>query len=110
MSSEDSTRFEFLSEGPKGTIKKIIHYQKITNHFFNLAFGDRDEERKTLVDLSRTNINDKGKVLATVAFTIFEFMSHHANAVVIIQGATLSRTRLYQMGIAGSWREISALF
>ena len=110
ISSEDHTAFEFLSEGPNGTIKKIIHYQKITSTVFNLAFGDWDEENLTLWDLARSNNADRDKVLATVAFTIFEFMDNHPEAIVIAQGATPSRTRLYQMGIKANWKEISLLF
>ena len=35
------TRFEFVSEGPKGAIRKLIEFQETTNsQVFNLAFGD----------------------------------------------------------------------
>ena len=31
--------YEFLSQGSKGTIKKVVHYQEIGENVFNLAFG-----------------------------------------------------------------------
>ncbi|RZJ98764.1 MAG: hypothetical protein EOO46_24270 [Flavobacterium sp.] len=110
IASEDHTAFDFLSEGPKGTIRKIVRYQKITASIFNLAFGDWDDEKQSLSDLTRSNNADMEKVLATVAFTVFAFMDHHPGATVIAQGATPARTRLYQMGIKANWKEISLLF
>lgn len=107
---EGYTRFEFLSEGPKGTIKKVVHYQLMAGRVFNLAFGDWDEEKGTISDLVRSNNNDRDKVLATVAFTLIEFMEHCSDAIVMAQGATPARTRLYQMGIKNNWVEISLLF
>lgn len=77
---------------------------------FNLAFGDWDEETQSLSDLARSNNNDRDKILATVAFTIFEFMENHTGSTVIAQGVTSSRTRLYQIGIKANWKEISLLF
>ncbi len=44
--SQNHSRFEFLSEGPKGTIKKVVLYQRVTKGHFNLAFGDWDEQGK----------------------------------------------------------------
>ena len=35
------TVYEFVSEGPKGRIAKIVKYTKIsTNDMYNLGFGD----------------------------------------------------------------------
>ena len=110
LAFEDSTRFEFLSEGPKGTIKKVVHYQFMAGQVFNLAFGDWNEEQRSISDLSRSNNGDRDKVLATVAFTLIEFIHYHLPATVFIKGSTGSRTRLYQIGIKNSWLEISHFF
>lgn len=107
---EDYTRFEFLSEGPNGTIKKVVHYQRMATNLFNLAFGDWDENKQTILDTTRSNNNDRDKVLTIVAFTLVEFLEQHPTAVVAAQGATPARTRLYQMGIKANWMEISLLF
>lgn len=82
----------------------------MAGHVFNLAFGDWDEKRQTIADLVRSNNNDRNKVLATVAFTVFEFINHHPNVIVFAKGSTTSRTRLYQIGIKNYWIEISHFF
>lgn len=102
--------YEFLSEGPKGSIKKAALYQKAGPNLFNLAFGDWDEIGQRVNDQIRSNNNDRGKVLATVAFTVIDFVKHHPNAVLIAKGSTPARTRLYQMGISAYWYEIGHLF
>ncbi len=51
--------YEFLSEGPKGTIKKVVHYQQLNEHVFNLAFGDWDEVQQEIDDNIRSNNNDR---------------------------------------------------
>jgi hypothetical protein len=53
-----------------------------------------------------TNNNDREKVLATVAYSIVEFSNHYGNPFIMAVGSTPSRTRLYQMGIAGLLDEI----
>lgn len=44
----------------------------------------------------RTNNKDIEKVLATVASTIYIFFEHHEGTIVIAEGSTYSRTRLYR--------------
>jgi hypothetical protein len=52
------TRFEFVSEGPKGAIRKLIEFQETTNpDVFNLAFGDLNPETQEIDDLS---VSDNG--------------------------------------------------
>jgi hypothetical protein len=108
----DSTRatYEFLSEGPKGTIKKVIHYQDLGQNRFNLAFGDWNEEKREIDDKIRSNNSDMDKVLRTVALTVIEFLQHTPEAVVFLRGSTEARTRLYQMGIIENEPEIAKLF
>ena len=40
VSEYDPTVYEFLSDGPKGLIRKVIYYQEIRKDIFNLSFGD----------------------------------------------------------------------
>ena len=109
ITDDDHEIFEFLSAGPKGTIKKVVQYKLIGNNIYNLGFGDWDEKAQTIRDKVRTNNEDRNKVLATVAFTVLDFMQFHLNAIVFAQGSTPARTRLYQMGIHANWYEISLL-
>lgn len=102
--------YEFISEGPKGNIKKIVRFSQIGTSLFNLAFGDLDELTGEISDISVTNNADSRKVLTTVAATVYDFTDHYYGALVIAKGSTLSRTRLYRMGITNHWRAVSLDF
>jgi hypothetical protein len=102
--------YEFVSEGPKGNIKKIIRFTKISSSVFSVGFGDLDEETGEISDTVITNNNDSHKVLATVAATIHDFTIQYPGAWVIAKGSTLSRTRLYRIGITNHWEEIKTDF
>lgn len=106
--NEDFLDYDFFSEGPKGRIKKIVHYQRINQQpaVYNLAFGDLNEVTGGIDDAINTNNGDSEKVLATVASTIVDFTNKYQNAYVYAAGSTLSRTRRYQMGILKIWNEI----
>lgn len=104
--------FEFDSEGPNGTIRKVVRFSpqnsnKIT--YFNLGFGDLDLKTGAINDLSKSNNNDREKISATVAATVLVFTKHFPDVMVYAQGSTPARTRLYQMGIAANWVEIGNL-
>ena len=88
--------FEFFSEGPKGRILKIVEYQPLGGRFYNLAFGDSIESTKDFDDFVRTNNEDTEKVLSTVASTLYIFFQHHEGTIVIAEGSTQARTRLYR--------------
>jgi hypothetical protein len=81
--------YEFYSEGSRGRIKKVILYEKIGNNLFNLGFGDWNEELQRLDDSSRSNNGDRGKVLATVAYTALEFTSKFPHALIFAEGRAL---------------------
>lgn len=102
--------YEFLSSGPKGTIKKVVNYQEISPGVFNLAFGDWDEIEQRIKDNTRSNNSDRDLILATVASTVIDFMKFHPGCILFAQGETPAKTRLYQMGINANWQEINSLF
>jgi hypothetical protein len=103
--------YEFVSEGPKGKIKKIVEYSETgTENVYNLAFGDFDENTKNINDLSVTNNGDSLKVLATVASTVYAFTEKHPESWIFATGSTTVRTRLYRMGITNNIEEIKTDF
>lgn len=104
--------YEFYSEGPNGKIRKVIQYQQFPSDedLFSLGFGDVDDESKQLDDLAVSNNKDTKKILATVAKTVVAFLNEHPTAIIMAQGSTPSRTRLYQMGITQFWEEINEQF
>jgi len=110
--SEESFKvYEFISEGPKGSIKKIVQFTETSIlTVFNLAFGDYDENTKTSNDLSVTNNGDSLKILATVASTVYAFMEKYPNSSIFATGSTSVRTRLYRRGITNNLAEINKDF
>lgn len=97
---ENLTTFEFLSEGIKGQILKIIQFQKMNHHnLYNLAFGDKNEKYGNIDDKVVTDNGDSDKVLATVVSAIYTFVNYYPQSWIYATGSTASRTRLYRMGI-----------
>lgn len=97
---QDFTIFEFLSEGPKGKISKVVQFQQIEEtDVYNLAFGDFNTVTGELDDKIVTDNGDSEKVLATVVAAIYSFTTHYPDTWVYAIGSTDARTRLYRMGI-----------
>jgi len=107
IAGQQDDQYEFLSEGPKGEIRKVIHYHLIGENMYNLGFGDWDEVNEEVNDKSRSNNDDREKILATVADSVVLFMQSHPYATVFAQGETPAKTRLYQMAINREWAAIS---
>lgn len=92
--------FEFVSEGPKGKINKMIRYEEIeVNNLFNLSFGDKSELTGDIDDMAISNNNDTVKILNTVVSTVYTITDMHPDAWIHAAGSTPSRTRLYRMGL-----------
>jgi hypothetical protein len=111
--NEDDFTYWFYSEGPKGRIRKRVQFQhrpELGKNAFNLSFGDWDESTGRLNDRAISNNGDHLKVLHTVAEGVREFINLWPDAIIWVKGSTISRTRLYQMGIASFWKEISQEF
>lgn len=113
FNSNDYQDYEFYSVGPKGQILKIVSFSRIGYReppVYNLAFGDLNSTTGKLDDTVVSDNQDINVVLATVANTILEFCNRYENNYVYAKGSTPSRTRLYQMGVARLWLEISSEF
>jgi hypothetical protein len=66
--------FEFISEGPKGNITKLVKYNKTNlKDLYNLAFGDKSNDTGLIDDRVISNNGDADKILATVVKTVFTF-------------------------------------
>lgn len=108
---ETSMVFEFVSEGNRGSISKLVVYSEThLHHFYNLGFGDKDEATGEIDDEVITNNGDSEKVLATVASTLYIFMEKYPDAMVFAMGSTKARTRLYRIGITNNLIEIQQDF
>lgn len=72
------TTFEFLSEGKKGKIVKVIQFQQMNlENLYNLAFGDKNSDTGKLDDQIITDNGDSAKVLATVVSAIYAFADRY---------------------------------
>ncbi len=108
---ETLTVFEFVSEGPRGAIRKLIHFQPThTDGVYNLAFGDRNLQTEDIDDLAVTNNGDTDKVLGTVVAALYAFLDKQPEALVYATGSTRARTRLYRMGITRFYEEVKQDF
>ena len=103
--------YEFVSEGRKGPIKKIVEYSR-TNvpDVYNLAFGDHDESTRETGDSIISGNGDGQKVLTTVASTAYAFTNQYPDAWIYATGSSPARTRLYRIGISTNLIEIMADF
>jgi hypothetical protein len=99
-SETNFTTFEFISEGPKGLIRKKIQFQQTsTPNLYNLAFGDTSPETGEVNDLVVSNNSDSEKVLGTVVAAVYAFFDKYPEAYVFATGSSDARTRLYRIGI-----------
>jgi hypothetical protein len=78
--------------------------------YYNLGFGDYNEETQEIDDEVVTNNGDGLKVLATVVSTLYAFTGKYPDAKVFATGSTEARTRLYRMGISNNLEEIKQDF
>lgn len=103
--------FEFISEGKKGLINKIVCYQPTNvKGIYKLAFGDKDHSTGEIDDTAISNNGDSEKVLATVVATLYAFTDKYPDVWVYATGSTKARTRLYRMGITKSLSDVKADF
>ena len=109
--SNATMTFDFISEGPRGSIKKRVEYKQMgENQVYNLAFGDVIEETNVLDDKVISDNKDSKKVLTTVASTVYTFIGKYPNAVVYAEGSNVARTRLYRIGISNNLEELTEQF
>ena len=111
-SSKKLTTFEFISDGEKGLINKIVKYQptNLKGIYNNLAFGDKNGSTGEIDDTVISNNGDSEKVLSTVIATLYAFTDKYPNVWIYATGSTKARTRLYRMGITRYLEEANTDF
>ena len=103
--------FEFISDGPKGKIPKLVKFSKThLEEVYNLGFGDKDLITGEIDDLIVSNNGDSDKVLATVVSAVYAFTDKNRDAWVYATGSTHARTRLYRIGITKFLAEVKQDF
>ncbi|MCE3226063.1 MAG: hypothetical protein K0S32_614 [Bacteroidetes bacterium] len=107
--SSELEEYYFTCSGKNGNVLKVIQYVPVAGNIYNLAFG---------VSLSNGRIDDKvvsnngdmNKTLVTVATTVLDFTDKNPDALILAQGSTAARTRLYRKMICLNLEEISENF
>ena len=108
--SDDFSRFDFVSMGKKGPIRKRVSFTKTEmDKVYNLAFGDLGEDGE-FDDLSVSDNGDRNKVLATIVNIVISYTTRNPDRWILFQGSTESRTRLYRMAIGLNLEELSIKF
>ena len=109
---EPLTTFQFLSEGVKGKIEKVIQFSPVNqiDNIYNLAFGDKNILTGEIDDKIVTDNGDSEKVLATVVAAIYAFCDYFPDSWIYATGSTAARTRLYKMGINKYFEIVEADF
>lgn len=86
---ENLTTFEFISEGPKGKISKLIQFSPTNlKDLYNLAFGDKDLNSGEINDLTISNNGDSEKILATVVALVYAFTNKNPDVWIYATGST----------------------
>jgi hypothetical protein len=103
-----------VKRGSEGTDSEDHFYSLVGTwdgkDLYNLGFGDYATKTGKVLDLVVSNNKDQIKILATVATTVVDFMSHHPDCAIVVRGTTPARTRLYRMNISRHHNEIAKLF
>ena len=101
---ESNAAYRFHSKGPKGKIELRVYFQKAdlgeAPRLYNLAFGTWNADLQTIDDAVELRNGDMDKILATVVYSAFDFLTRNPSVYIFAQGSTAARTRKYQMGIA----------
>jgi hypothetical protein len=111
--SKEFLEYTFYSEGPRGNIKKMIRSTlevMLGLRYYNLSFGDWNDELKIIDDLAKSNNQDIEKIFATIATAVLDFCTHYPDAIIYAIGSTPARTRRYQMELNKYLKEIETDF
>jgi len=105
--------YVFYSNGPNGRVLKVVRFVLLKTrpvHIYNLTLGDWNKAYDELDYWSVTNNGDTGKVLATVAAIVYDFMDIFRSALILVESDSPARIRLYQMAIHKYLKEIEEIF
>jgi hypothetical protein len=100
----------FESNGPKGPIQKVAKFTEIGTPIFSFGFGDYNPVTGDISDTVVSNNNDTDIIMGTLGSIIYDFTNIIPDALIMIEGTSSSRVRLYQMNINKHWDRISPVF
>ena len=96
VTKRSTTRYEFVSIGPKGQIRKRIEFTPLRRRgYYNVAFGDVMKDGR-VNDTVYSNNQDIVKSISTVIDTMKDFLRETPNAKLVFTGSTDDRTEFYR--------------
>jgi hypothetical protein len=105
---KSTTRYEFISVGPKGQITKRIEFTSLRKRgYYNVAFGDVMKDGR-VNDTIYSNNRDIVKIIATVIDTMKDFLKENPNGKLVFTGSTDDRTNFYQQILSRHYQALSA--
>jgi hypothetical protein len=105
---EEDSLFVFQSEGPQGTVLKIVVLDFEGNDTWNLGFGDWNNG--DVNDSVVTNNHDAMRVIRTVANVALEFFTRHPTSILKIDPVDEKRKKLYNLVFQRHFNEIDPTF
>jgi uncharacterized protein DUF6934 len=104
---KSTTRYEFISIGPKGQIKKRIEFTALRKRgYYNVAFGDVMKDGR-VTDTVYSNNQDIAKIIATVIDTMKDFLKENPAAKLVFTGSTDDRTNFYKKILSRHYKTLS---
>lgn len=102
-----TTRYEFVSIGPKGQIKKRIEFTALRKKgYYNVAFGDIMKNGH-VSDTVYSNNNDIVKIMTTVVNAMKDFLRENETAKLLFTGSTDDRTIFYKRILSRHYKYLS---
>src|SRR6266496_1153630 len=107
---KSTTKYEFISIGPKGQITKRIEFTPLRRRgYYNVAFGDVMKNGK-VNDTVYSGNQDITKIVATVVDTMKDFLKENKTAKLVFTGSTDDRTIFYQQILGRHYQTLSAQY
>lgn len=90
-SQKESNTYLFTSIGSKGNIYKALKMTRLElpglSDWYNLGFGDWDDQKMEMDDQTRSNNGDLRKILTTVLEIPIEFLTEYPTYTLAFQGS-----------------------
>ncbi len=107
---EQNYIYFFKSIGIKGKITKLVVFQHIRTHEYNVALVDYDRETQTADDNIVTDNGDMFVVLTTVMDIVADFLEKFPQSILFIEGKSKIRQRLYNRVVRNHFSEIAKTY
>jgi hypothetical protein len=98
--------YSFISSGPHGAIQKIARFTRLKENVYNFGFGDYNTETGDISDTHVSNNEDTDIIMGTLGSIVYDFTNIFPQSLIVIQGTSHARTRLYQMNLNKHWKII----